>query len=76
MKADFWFLLVCCLEREILVVGGGIEGNIPTVPRPPIFILPNRQKGVEKVTMVLGTISRMTMTLDGSEGMSLEVMVK
>lgn len=42
------------------------------MPRPPIFILPKRQKGTENVVMVLGTTSRMTMTLAGSEGTSFE----
>jgi hypothetical protein len=45
------------------------------VPRPPIFILPKRQNGTENVVMVLGTTSRMTMTLAGSEGTSFEDML-
>lgn len=44
---------------------------LPMVPRPPILILPNRQKGTDMVVMTLGTTSRMTMTLAGSEGTSL-----
>ena len=31
---------------------------------------PKREKGTERVVMVLGTRSRMTMTEEGSEGMS------
>lgn len=42
------------------------------VPRPPTLILPNREKGTESVVMMLGTTSRMTMTLAGSDGMSFE----
>jgi hypothetical protein len=49
--------------------------RIPMVPRPPTFILPNRQKGTDRVVMTLGTTSRMTMTLAGSEGTSLEDML-
>jgi hypothetical protein len=48
---------------------------IPIVPRPPTFILPKRQKGTDNVVMTLGTTSRMTMTLAGSEGTSLEDML-
>lgn len=40
------------------------------VPRPPIFILPNRQKGTDSVVITRGTTSRITMTLAGSEGTS------
>jgi hypothetical protein len=46
------------------------------VPRPPILITPKRQNGVESVVIVLGTTSRMTMTFDGSDGTSLEDMMK
>ena len=42
---------------------------IPTVPRPPILILPNREKGTEKVA-TLGVTLRMTMRSAGLEGMS------
>jgi hypothetical protein len=45
------------------------------VPRPPIFILPNRQKGTESVVMTLGTTSRMTITLAGSGCDSLSDML-
>jgi hypothetical protein len=45
------------------------------VPRPPTFILPKRQKGTESVVITLGTTSRMTMTLAGSDGTSLEDML-
>jgi hypothetical protein len=46
------------------------------VPLPPTFILPNRQNGVENVATVLGTTSRITITLAGSEGISLEVILQ
>ena len=46
--------------------------RIPMVPRPPNFILPKRQKGTESVVIARGTTSRMTMTLAGSEGTSLD----
>ena len=52
-----------------------IRVNVPIVPRPPIFILPNRQKGTESVVMTLGTTSRMTMTLAGSGCDSLSDML-
>lgn len=44
------------------------------VPRPPTLIRPKRSKGAEQVVM-LGESWRMTITLDGSAGMSLDVMV-
>ena len=44
------------------------------VPRPPILNLPNRRNGAEHVVM-LGVTRRITITLGGSEGMSLEVML-
>ena len=44
------------------------------VPRPPILILPNLRKGAEHVTM-LGVTWRITITLDGSWGMSFSVMM-
>lgn len=46
----------------------------PIVPRPPTLNFPKRANGVEQVIM-LGVTLRMTMTLDGSAGMSLEVMI-
>lgn len=49
--------------------------NAPIVPRPPILIFPNRQKGTESVVMTRGTTSRMTMTLAGSEGTSFSDIV-
>lgn len=49
--------------------------GIPRVPRPPNLILPKRKKGTEKVTM-LGVTLRMTMTLAGSSGMSLDDMLR
>lgn len=44
------------------------------MPRPPTLRRPNRMKGAEQV-ITSGVIWRITMTLDGSEGMSLDVMV-
>ena len=44
------------------------------VPRPPIFRRPKRRKGAEHV-VILGETCRITITLDGSEGISLEVMI-
>lgn len=45
------------------------------VPRPPIFMRPKREKGTERVVMVRGMTSRITMTSAGFEGTSLEVML-
>jgi hypothetical protein len=66
----------CRRTRGLLVYGDGDTAiwYIPIVPRPPTAILPNLQKGTESVVRVLGTISRMTMTLAGSEGTSFEDM--
>ncbi len=44
------------------------------MPRPPTLRRPKRMKGAEQV-ITSGVIWRITMTLDGSEGMSLDVMV-
>ena len=44
------------------------------VPRPPILRRPKRANGAEQVVM-LGVTLRITITEDGSEGMSLEVIV-
>ncbi len=57
-------------------MGSGRGGVVvvPMVPRPPIFILPKRRKGAEQVTM-LGVTWRMTITLEGSWGMSFSLMV-
>lgn len=49
---------------------------LPIVPRPPIFILPNRKNGTESVVTVFGTTSRMTMTFSGFDGMSLEAILE
>ena len=53
--------------------------SLTIVPRPPTLSMPKRRKGVERVVIV-GVTSRITITLDGSEGMSfaadLEVIVK
>lgn len=43
------------------------------VPRPPTLMRPNLRKGAEHVVM-LGVIWRITIVLDGSDGISLEVM--
>lgn len=51
-----------------------LDMNVPIVPRPPIFILPNRQKGTDSVVITRGTTSRITMTLAGSEGTSFSDM--
>jgi hypothetical protein len=53
----------------------GVLLPIPIVPRPPTFILPKRQNGTDNVVITLGTTSRMTMTLAGSDGTSLEDML-
>lgn len=45
------------------------EGNKPIVALPPNFISPNRRKGTERV-VTPGTISRITITSSGFEGMS------
>ena len=52
----------------------GIIAGEPMVPRPPTLNLPNRANGAEQVVM-LGVTLRITITLDRSAGMSLEVMV-
>lgn len=44
--------------------------DLPTVPLPPIGIIPKRLNGTEKVT-TLGVISRITMTSAGLAGISL-----
>ena len=46
--------------------------SIPIVPRPPTLKRPKRANGAEHETM-LGVIWRITITEDGSEGISLEV---
>jgi hypothetical protein len=51
-----------------------VRHRIPSVPRPPIWILPNRAKGTEKVTM-LGVMLRMTMRSAGLAGIKLEDIV-
>ena len=48
----------------------------PIVPRPPIFILPNRENGTEHVVIVRGTTSRITITFSGFEGISLDAMLR
>ena len=54
---------------------GGRGLDLPIVPRPPTLNRPKRAKGAEQVVM-LGVTFRMTITDDGSEGMSLDVMVR
>lgn len=49
--------------------------DIPSVPRPPILIFPNREKGTEKVT-TLGVTLRMTMSSAGLDGMSSADMLR
>lgn len=44
------------------------------VPRPPTLIRPNRLNGEEQV-VIFGVTLRITITLDGSAGMSFEVIV-
>lgn len=44
------------------------------VPRPPTLRRPNRRKGAEHV-VILGETCRITITLDGSDGMSFDVML-
>lgn len=48
---------------------------LPMVPRPPTLIRPNRANGAEQV-VILGVIWRITITAEGSAGMSFEVMTK
>lgn len=48
--------------------------SLTRVPRPPMWILPNLENGTERVVMFF-VISRMTITSDGFEGMSFEVMM-
>lgn len=48
-------------------------GNLPIVPRPPTRKRPKRAKGTERVVM-LGVMSRMTITAEGLLGTSLDVM--
>ena len=47
---------------------------VPIVPRPPTLTLPKRANGEEQVVM-LGVTLRITMTAEGSAGVSLELMV-
>lgn len=51
------------------------RNRIPIVPRPPTLKRPKRANGAEHVTM-LGVTWRITITEDGSEGISLEVMLE
>ena len=44
------------------------------VPRLPILMRPKRKNGAEQMVM-LGETWRITITLDGSEGISLEVIL-
>ena len=45
------------------------------MPLPPTLNRPNRSNGAEQV-MMFGVTLRITITEDGSEGMSLDVMVR
>lgn len=45
------------------------------MPLPPTFIRPKRAKGAEQIVM-LGVSLRITITLEGSEGVSLDVMLE
>lgn len=47
-------------------------GWVPMVPLPPTLKRPKRAKGAEQMVM-LGVSLRMTITLEGSGGMSLDV---
>ena len=47
------------------------DWSLTRVPRPPTLMWPKRKKGVENV-VICGVMSRMTMTLAGSEGISFE----
>lgn len=49
--------------------------DIPIVPRPPMRKSPKRLKGTESVVM-LGEMSRMTITSAGLLGMSFDVMAR
>lgn len=53
--------------------GRGEGEDIPIVPRPPTRKRPKRAKGTERVVM-LGVMSRMTITAEGLLGTSLDVM--
>jgi hypothetical protein len=59
---------VGCQRRDATV------NNIPRVPRPPILMVPKREKGTLKVAM-LGVTLRVTMTSAGFQGMSLDVIL-
>jgi hypothetical protein len=69
-----------CLTSSVKAVGEKTarapDCRRTIVPRPPTLIRPNREKGIEKVVMVFGITSRMTMTFDGSNGTSLDVMME
>ncbi len=47
---------------------------VPMVPRPPTFMRPNRQNGLDNVVM-FGVTLRITITSAGLDGTSLEVML-
>lgn len=48
--------------------------SLTRVPRPPMWKWPKREKGTDRVVMFF-VISRMTITSDGFDGMSFEVMM-
>lgn len=60
-------------EVSWISVGEGRGEDIPIVPRPPMRKRPKRENGAERVVM-LGVMSRMTITAEGLLGMSLDVM--
>lgn len=60
----------CPTPKVLIVTKHSFGGDLPTVPLPPIGIIPKRLNGTEKVT-TLGVISRITMTSAGLAGISL-----
>jgi len=50
------------------------HGYLPTVPLPPIFKMPNLKNGTDNVR-ISGVTFRITMTLSGCGGTSLEVIL-
>jgi len=63
-------------REELWGKGPMVKGRrVPIVPLPPTLKRPKRAKGEEQMVM-LGVSLRMTITLEGSEGMSFDVMVR
>lgn len=48
--------------------------SFTSVPRPPIWICPNRENGTDRVVTFFVSC-RMTITSDGFDGMSFDVMI-